>query len=143
MGNDKHITLVFKKYLAGAKRFIDRIMKTKTPYADLIYDTLMPRDACMQTLLDIAISGEFKLSSLFFTQVSDTKLDMVLREWPLGGRAVRRTRAVAEFFEIEDGRTVIQVVFQDECHPFQSVFHETGVLDQLFETTLGAYRRKR
>ena len=133
---------VYQKHLANAKRSINHIIKPKTPYADLVYDTLMPIDTCIHSLFDIAAAGTFKESTLFFTQISDTTLEMVVREWPLGGSCFRHTSATVEFYAVEDGRTVIRIVFHYKTHPWQEIVYATESLDMLFETTLRAYRRK-
>ena len=106
-----------------------------------IYETHLPIGECMQILTGLQETNPYSWSALSCTQISERQIALVFKQPKNGDGRPKRTRYTAEFYAIENGRTVIVLRFEDELFlapPFTSIEE----IDTLFNKTIQALRRQ-
>ena len=106
-----------------------------------IYDTSMPTKECISILTGLPETTPHSMYRFNSTKLSESQIEMIFRQSLNGEGSPRRSRYIADFYDIENGQTVIVVRFQENwISPIPSdAPRET---DRLFENTIYAKRRK-
>ena len=105
-----------------------------------IYDTDLAMDVCIDRIMRFAEENTYTRSKLACVHLPDNKIQMIFRHPPDRSRP-KRTRYIAEFYALENGKTAIVLRFYDEllwAPPFTTM----DELDPLFAQVIQAVRRK-
>lgn len=105
-----------------------------------IYDTDLAMDVCIDRIMRFAEEKTYKESTLSCVLLPDNRIQMIFRQAPDVTR-IKRTRYVAEFYALENGKTAIVLRFYDELF-WAPPFTCLDELDALFAQVIQAVRRK-